>query len=60
MHVVRFYRRLREIVAGRVDAADVAILDVLLDPANPEGLHQRADLLLRVGQTITTAQAVRP
>ena len=57
-YVVQFYRRLREIVATRVDATDLAVVDTLLDAANPLGLHQRADLFVRVGRMVTTAQAV--
>ena len=56
-YVVQFYSRLREIVATRVHAADLVVLDTLLDAANPLGLHQRADLFVRVGRMVTTAQA---
>ena len=57
-YVLQFYSRLREIVATRVDADDLAVLDSLLDAGNPLGLHQRADLFVRVGRMVTTAQAV--
>ena len=52
------FTRLREIVAGRIDATDLAGLDELLDPHYPSGLPTRQDLFVRAGRTLTTAQAV--
>ena len=57
-YVVQSFARLREIVATRLDGADIARLDELLDPNNPRGLPTRADLFVRAGRTLTTAQAV--
>ena len=56
--VVQSFTRLREIVETRLDAADLAGLDELLDPHNPHGLPARQDLFVRTGRTLTTAQAV--
>ena len=56
--VVQSFTRLREIVETRLDAADLAGLNELLDAHNPRGLAMRDDLLVRAGRTLTTAQAV--
>ena len=56
--VVQSIARLRDIVAGRIDATDLAGLDELLDPHNPSGLPTRPDLFVRAGRTLTTAQTV--
>ena len=56
--VVQSFGRLREIAEPRLDAADIAKLDELLDPHNPRGLPTRNDLFVSVGRTLTTAQAV--
>ena len=56
--VLQSFTRLREIVEARLDAADLAKLDELLDPHNPRGLPTRDDLFVCVGRALTTAQAV--
>ncbi|MFG2868346.1 class I SAM-dependent methyltransferase [Streptomyces sp. NPDC048338] len=53
--VVDAFARLRDGQAERLAEDDVKVLDRLLDPADPESLHRRADLFHLAARTIHTA-----
>ena len=50
--------RLRVIVEARLETADLARVDELLNPDNLRGLPSRDDLFVRASRTLTTAQAL--
>ena len=49
-------RRLRSGLDGRLDAEDLAALDILLDSEGPEGLPLRDDLAVRTTRTVWMAR----
>jgi SAM-dependent methyltransferase len=49
--------RLRSLVEGRVDATDLAALDLLVDPDAPTGVLQHPDVYVLTATTVHTAQA---
>ncbi|MFE2068016.1 class I SAM-dependent methyltransferase [Streptomyces sp. NPDC059467] len=57
-YAVEIFSRLRDTVGEGLDAEDRAILDLLLDPADPASLHRRSDLFVLGARTVHTA--VRP
>ncbi|MFJ9710954.1 class I SAM-dependent methyltransferase [Streptomyces sp. NPDC101234] len=57
-YAVEIFSRLRDTVGEGLDAEDRAILDRLLDPADPASLHRRSDLFVLGARTVHTA--VRP
>ncbi|SHG25363.1 class I SAM-dependent methyltransferase [Streptoalloteichus hindustanus] len=50
--VRRMLERVRGVAAEMLDAEDVATLDRLLDPADPAGVDQRADVFLLTAKTV--------
>jgi SAM-dependent methyltransferase len=46
-----YLRRIRPVLAGRLDAADLAVLDTLIDSDGPDGLLRRGDLNVRGTRT---------
>ncbi|NUK74864.1 class I SAM-dependent methyltransferase [Streptomyces lunaelactis] len=46
----------RKILDGRLPADDLAVLDRLLDPDDPQGLRHRADAYLLTARTVHTAR----
>ncbi|WP_329016941.1 class I SAM-dependent methyltransferase [Streptomyces sp. NBC_01601] len=57
-YAAAYFTRLRDGLGDTLDAEDRATLDRLLDPADPAGVHQRADLFVLDAYTVYTA--VRP
>ncbi|GAA3504678.1 class I SAM-dependent methyltransferase [Streptomyces prasinosporus] len=57
-YVVATLTRVREMLAGELDAEDRATLDRLLDPDDEAGLHHRPDVFVLAAHTVHTA--VRP
>lgn len=51
-HVVASITREREVLGDLLTAEDSAVLDRLLDPEDPEGLHHRPDVHLLVARTV--------
>ncbi|MFJ1803564.1 class I SAM-dependent methyltransferase [Streptomyces sp. NPDC088180] len=51
-HVVASITREREVLGGLLTAEDSAVLDRLLDPEDPEGLHHRPDVHLLTARTV--------
>ncbi|MER5278236.1 class I SAM-dependent methyltransferase [Streptomyces sp. NPDC002809] len=51
-HVVADLTRRRDGLRDRLDAEDVAVLDRLLDPEDPAGLHRRRDTYLLMARTV--------
>jgi SAM-dependent methyltransferase len=49
--------RLRGLVEGRLDAADLAALDLLLDPEAPSGVLRHPDVYVLTATTVHTARA---
>ncbi|GAA3008096.1 class I SAM-dependent methyltransferase [Streptomyces fulvorobeus] len=54
-HVVETFARQREVLADRLAAEDVAVLDRLLDPADPAGLYRRDDVFVLSARTVHVA-----
>ncbi|MFJ3669242.1 class I SAM-dependent methyltransferase [Streptomyces sp. NPDC090106] len=54
-HAISTYTRLREVLADRVGADDLATLDRLLDPDDKASLHHRPDVFLLTARTVHTA-----
>ncbi|MEO7447754.1 MAG: class I SAM-dependent methyltransferase [Humibacillus sp.] len=52
-----WFDRLRQGLAGRLDADDLSTLAVLLDDSSPHGLLHREDLRLHGTRTVTVARA---
>lgn len=57
-YAAAYFTRLRDGLGDALDADDRATLDRLLDPADPQSLHHRADLFVLDAYTVYTA--VRP
>ncbi|MFG2956708.1 class I SAM-dependent methyltransferase [Streptomyces sp. NPDC048291] len=57
-YAVEIFSRFRDSLTGDLGADDRAILDRLLDPADPASLHRRSDLFVLGVRTLHTA--VRP
>ncbi|MCX4965850.1 class I SAM-dependent methyltransferase [Streptomyces sp. NBC_00654] len=55
-YVVETFVRAREAFADLLDADDVAVLDRLLDPEDPAGLHLRPDVYLLTARTVQLAR----
>ncbi|MEV6162909.1 class I SAM-dependent methyltransferase [Streptomyces sp. NPDC052052] len=55
-HVIAEFARRREMLAPSLSAEDVAVLDRLLDPEDPAGLHHRPDLFLLTARTVHLAR----
>ncbi|GGZ33018.1 SAM-dependent methyltransferase [Streptomyces inusitatus] len=55
-HHVAFFERLREAPGGLLTDEDLAVIDRLLDPHDPEGLLNRADTFLLTAHTVHTAR----
>ncbi|MEU7278257.1 methyltransferase [Streptomyces sp. NPDC045431] len=55
-YVLAHFTRHRHTLGERLDAEDRAALDRLLDPAEPQGLHQRPDVFLLTARTVHTAR----
>ncbi|MFI6876722.1 class I SAM-dependent methyltransferase [Streptomyces sp. NPDC050400] len=53
--VVELWGRRREMFADDLSAEDLATLDRLLDPADPQSLHRRDDVFLLTAHTVHTA-----
>jgi SAM-dependent methyltransferase len=51
-----YLQRIRPALDGRLDAADLATLDTLIDPAGPASLLRRADLTVRATRTAWIAR----
>lgn len=51
-HVIAEFDRWREMLSDEVDADDLAVLDRLLDPEDPAGLHHRPDVHLLMARTL--------
>jgi hypothetical protein len=49
-------RRARSGLDGRLSAADLAMLDTLIDSDGPDGVLQRADLTVRAARTVWVAR----
>ncbi|MFF8289838.1 class I SAM-dependent methyltransferase [Streptomyces sp. NPDC016309] len=54
--IVAGFARHRQSLGDRLSAEDRATLDRLLDPAEPLGLHRRADLFTLTARTVHTAR----
>lgn len=54
-HVVDSFARQREMLGDRLSAEDLAVIDRLLDPADPAGLHRRDDVFLLSARTVHVA-----
>ncbi|QNE73816.1 methyltransferase domain-containing protein [Streptomyces finlayi] len=54
-HVVENFARQREVLADRLTAEDLAVIDRLLDPADPAGLHRRDDVFVLSARTVQVA-----
>ncbi|QGK71053.1 methyltransferase domain-containing protein [Allosaccharopolyspora coralli] len=54
--VRHWMQRYRSALAEDVDATDLATLDRLLDPADPDGVDQREDLFFRTAKTVHYAR----
>ncbi|MGP3636137.1 class I SAM-dependent methyltransferase [Streptomyces sp. 24-1644] len=54
-HVVSSFARQREALTDRLTAEDIAVLDRLLDPADPAGLHRRDDVFVLAARTVHVA-----
>ncbi|MFI8435520.1 class I SAM-dependent methyltransferase [Streptomyces sp. NPDC079020] len=55
-YVVETFVRAREAYADLLDADDIAVLDRLLDPEDPAGLHLRPDVYLLTARTVQLAR----
>ncbi|QDY79853.1 class I SAM-dependent methyltransferase [Streptomyces qinzhouensis] len=55
-HVTAVFARRREAADGRLADDDIAVLDRLLDPADPHALARRADLHLLTARTVHTGR----
>ncbi|MEE1794511.1 class I SAM-dependent methyltransferase [Streptomyces sp. BE308] len=55
-YIVDTFTRVREAFGDRLDADDVAVLDRLLDPQDPAGLHHRSDAYLLTARTVQLAR----
>lgn len=55
-HVVAGFARQREMLADRLAAEDIAVLDRLLDPDDPAGLRHRPDVFLLSARTVHLAR----
>ncbi|MBO1331045.1 trans-aconitate 2-methyltransferase [Streptomyces sp. VRA16 Mangrove soil] len=53
--LVDMWERRRSVFEESLDAEDVATLDRLLDPQDPQGLHRREDVFLLVAHTVHVA-----
>lgn len=51
-----WFARMRPALEGRLAAADLAVLDALLDPEDPAALRHRRDLAFRGGRTVWIAR----
>ncbi|MEU1470477.1 class I SAM-dependent methyltransferase [Streptomyces sp. NPDC005761] len=51
-HVIAELTRRRDGLRDRLDADDIAVLDRLLDPEDPAGLHRRRDTYLLLARTV--------
>lgn len=51
-HVIAEFTRRRDGLGDRLDAEDNAVLDRLLDPEDPAGLHRRRDTYLLMARTV--------
>ncbi|WP_406457015.1 class I SAM-dependent methyltransferase [Streptomyces sp. NBC_00876] len=51
-HVIAEFTRRRDGLGDRLDAEDTAVLDRLLDPEDPAGLHRRPDTYLLMARTV--------
>lgn len=54
-HVVETFARQREVLADRLSEEDLAVIDRLLDPADPAGLHRRDDVFVLSARTVQVA-----
>ncbi|MFH8798946.1 class I SAM-dependent methyltransferase [Streptomyces sp. NPDC017936] len=54
-HIATFLGRLREGFGDALDADDRAVLDRLLDPQDPAGVHRRPDVFVLAAHTVHTA-----
>ena len=57
-HAVETFTRQRDVLGDRLTAEDVAVLDRLLDPADPAGLHRREDVFVLTARTVHVAGRV--
>ncbi|MGW8884961.1 class I SAM-dependent methyltransferase [Streptomyces sp. NPDC055749] len=55
-YVVASFARQREGFAERLSAEDIAVLDRLLDPEDPAGLHHREDVFVLSARTVHLAR----
>ncbi|GGT56624.1 class I SAM-dependent methyltransferase [Streptomyces purpureus] len=55
-HVVAGFTRRRTVLADRLAADDLATLDRLLDPRDPQSLHRRPDVYYATAHTVHTAR----
>ena len=56
--ILNHLTRMRDLAAPKLDAGDVAALDLLLDPTAPEGILQREDIVLEASRHLYLARAV--
>ncbi|QGV77691.1 class I SAM-dependent methyltransferase [Streptomyces ficellus] len=54
--ILTAFTRGRDALGERLAPEDLATLDRLLDPAEPQGLHQRPDLFMLTARTVHTAR----
>ncbi|MCF4141192.1 methyltransferase domain-containing protein [Streptomyces sp. Tue 6430] len=54
-HIAASLDRLRDVFGDTLDADDRAVLDRLLDPQDPAGVHQRPDVFVLAAHSVHTA-----